>query len=106
VFQPHTYSRTAALLDDFAVAFGDADHVLVTGIYAARERDTLGISSKDIVERMAHPDARYVESLDGALAILLAELEPGAVAITLGAGDGYLVGEWLLAKLREREVSK
>jgi UDP-N-acetylmuramate--alanine ligase len=103
VFQPHTYSRTAALLDDFAAAFGDADHVLVTGIYAAREQDTLGVSAADLVARMKHPDVQYVETLDKAAAALLDQVEPGGVVITLGAGDGYLVGEWLLHLLRGRE---
>jgi UDP-N-acetylmuramate--alanine ligase len=99
VFQPHTYSRTAALLDGFASAFDDADHVLVTGIYGAREHDTLGISGDDVVTRMDHPDARYVEALDGVVAALLKRVRSGDVVITLGAGDGYLVGEWVLEKL-------
>ena len=106
VFQPHTYSRTAVLLDDFAAAFGDADHVLVTGIYAAREQDTLGVSGADLVARMNHPDAQYFETLDGAAAVLLDKVEPGGVVITLGAGDGYLVGERLLHLLRDREVGQ
>jgi UDP-N-acetylmuramate--alanine ligase len=103
VFQPHTYSRTAALLDDFAAAFGQADHVLVTGIYAAREPETPGISGADVVARMEHPDARYVEALQAAARVLLAEVRPGDVVITMGAGDGYLIGQQLLAELEERE---
>jgi UDP-N-acetylmuramate--alanine ligase len=106
VFQPHTYSRTAALLQDFAAAFADADHVLVTGIYAAREQDTLGVSGADLVARMNHPDCRYVEALDDAVAVLLDEVKPGEVVITLGAGDGYLVGERMLVLLRGREVGQ
>jgi UDP-N-acetylmuramate--alanine ligase len=110
VFQPHTYSRTAALLDDFAAALGEADHVLVTGIYAARERDTLGVSGADIVARMTAgaADARvgaaaaYVETLDGAVEMLLEGVRPGDVVITLGAGDGYLIGEELLNRLKGR----
>lgn len=104
VFQPHTYSRTAALLDDFAAAFDDSDHVVVTGIFAAREQDTLGVSGKDIVVRMEHPDAQYVQSLDGAEAMLQARIEPGDVIITLGAGDGYIIGEKLIDKMRDRET--
>ena len=105
VFQPHTFSRTAALLDDFAASFDDADHVIITAIYAARERDTGQVSGADIVVRMqarstAHPDARYVESLDSAAAWLMERLEPGAVVITLGAGNGYRVGEQVLERLR------
>ncbi|MCL7451634.1 MAG: UDP-N-acetylmuramate--L-alanine ligase [Anaerolineae bacterium] len=103
VFQPHTYSRTATLLDDFAGAFGDADHVLVTGIYGARETQTLGVSGQDVVRRSGHPDVRYVEELDDAVQVLLDYVEPGDVVITLGAGNGYLVGENLLVHLEGRE---
>jgi UDP-N-acetylmuramate--alanine ligase len=103
VFQPHTFSRTAALLDDFARAFGDAEHVLVTGIYGAREEESLAISGEDVVSRMGHIDARYVEQLDDAVQVLLNCVEPGDVVITLGAGNGYLVGEKLLAHLEARE---
>lgn len=93
LFQPHTFSRTRALLDDFAGAFGDADVVLITEIYAAREQDDSGLSARAIVERMRlheplpHPNARYVETLDTAQDILRKELCPGDVLITLGAGN-------------------
>lgn len=114
VFQPHTYSRTATLLDDFAGAFGGADHVLVTDIYAAREQNTLGISGADIVARMAgsrsagdsaigeaiHPDAQYASTLDIAVEQLVERAKSGDVVITLGAGDGYLIGEHMLQQLQ------
>ncbi len=103
VFQPHTYSRTRALLDEFAQAFDDADAVIVTEIYAAREHDTLGMSGRDIVARMDHPDVRFVPSLDQVLDELVRRVTPGAVVITLGAGDVNRVGE-RLAVLRD-EVS-
>jgi UDP-N-acetylmuramate--alanine ligase len=108
VFQPHTFSRTAALLDGFAAAFGDADHVLVTSIYAAREQDTGHVSGLDIVARMAaggepRPDAYYVESMDSAVSWLLDRIEPGAVIITLGAGDGFRIGEQVLDYLRSSD---
>jgi UDP-N-acetylmuramate--alanine ligase len=99
VFQPHTYSRTKALLDEFAESFGDADHVIVVDIYAAREYDDLGVSAADIVARMAHPDVRHIASLDEAVTYLGQHLKPGEVLITLGAGDGYLVGERVLTGL-------
>jgi UDP-N-acetylmuramate--alanine ligase len=105
VFQPHTYSRTKALLDEFAASFADADHVIVTDIYAAREFDDLGVSAVDIVVRMKHPDARYIPGLDEAADRLSDYLKPGHVLITLGAGDGYRVGEDVLARGRERQVS-
>ena len=99
VWQPHTYSRTQALLADFAQAFGVADHVIVLPIYAARETDMLGISSADVVAAMSHPDARCAGSLDEAVVWLGTEVRPGDVMLTLGAGDGYKVGEWLLEVL-------
>jgi UDP-N-acetylmuramate--alanine ligase len=106
VFQPHTSSRTAAMLDDFAAALGEADHVLVTGIYAAREQDTLGLSGADIVGRMGNADAAYVETLNATAAVLLERVQPGDVVITLGAGDGYLIGERLLERLASRQREK
>ncbi len=104
VWQPHTYSRTKALLGDFARAFGVANHVIVLPIYAARETDTLGISGVDVVSAMEHPDVRYGTSLDEALVWLGTEVEPGDVVLTLGAGDGYKVGEWLLEVLDDGQA--
>jgi UDP-N-acetylmuramate--alanine ligase len=106
VFQPHTYSRTKALLDEFAASFADADHVIVTDIYAAREFDDLGVSAADIVARMKHPDARHIPGLDEAADRLSDYLKSGHVLITLGAGDGYRVGEDVLARERERQASR
>ena len=99
VWQPHTYSRTKTLLEDFAQAFGIADHVIVLPIYAAREMDTLGIRSADVVAAMQHPDVRCAVSLDEAVVWLGTEVRPSDVVLTLGAGDGYRVGEWLLQVL-------
>ncbi len=101
VFQPHTYSRTRALLQAFASSFRQADHVLVTDIYAARERETLGVHASQLAELAAqqHPDVRYIGGLDNAVKTLLAELRSGDVLLTLGAGDGYLVGERVLTAL-------
>ena len=105
VWQPHTYSRTVTLLADFVRAFGAADHVVVLPIYAARETDTLGVSSASVVAAMQHPDARCARSLDEAVVWLGTELQPGDVVLTLGAGDGYLVGEWLLEVLGNNDYS-
>jgi UDP-N-acetylmuramate--alanine ligase len=105
VFQPHTYSRVRSLMDDFAAAFMDADRVIVTAIYASRERDTLDVSGQDIVTRMSDAsrrDARYIADLDEAAAHLLANVKPGDVVITLSAGDGNQVGEKLLQELMKK----
>jgi UDP-N-acetylmuramate--alanine ligase len=104
VFQPHTYSRTRALLAEFAESFGDADHVIVVDIYPAREYDDLGVSAADVVARMTHPDARHITTLDDATDYLLGHLTAGDVLITLGAGDGWRVGEKVLASLRKRKM--
>ncbi len=104
VFQPHTYSRTKALLSAFAESFDDADHVIVVDIYPAREYDDLGVSAADVVARMTHPDARHIAGLDDAADYLTQHLRPGDVLITLGAGDGYLVGEKVLAGLGRVET--
>lgn len=87
VFQPHTFTRTRALLGGFATAFEAADHVIVTEIYAAREHDTLGMSGRDIVDIMKHRDARFIPTLEQAKNFVLDNVQPGGVLITLGAGD-------------------
>lgn len=92
IFQPHTYSRTRALLDEFAQAFGDADEVIVTDIYAAREEETLGVSSADLIARTTHPHMRYMPSLDATLELVTTHLQAGDVLITLGAGDVNSIG--------------
>ena len=106
LFQPHTYSRTRTLLTEFCNSFENADHVLITDIYAARERDTLGVAASDLVQVLAsHPDARYAGNLDAATDTLLAGLRAGDVLLTLGAGDGNQVGQRVLAGLQARAVS-
>jgi len=104
VFQPHTFSRTRALLDEFAACFVDADHVIVLDIYPAREvaADFAGVSAQALVARMAHPDARHIGAHAEAVDHLLAQLRPGDVLITLGAGDGNQIGEQVLARLEAR----
>jgi UDP-N-acetylmuramate--alanine ligase len=101
MFQPHTYSRTKALWNEFAGAFGDADHVLITDIYRSRELPDETVSAKQLVAQMTHPDARYVPSLTEAVKVLMAELKPGDILLTLGAGDGNVVGDKVLEGLRK-----
>ena len=102
--QPHTYSRTLALLDDWATAFGAADVVRIGDIFAAREADTLGMDSAALARRIAHPDVRSAGDLGAAVAALLDLIQPGDVLLTLGAGDGYKVGEQILKHLQSREL--
>jgi UDP-N-acetylmuramate--alanine ligase len=98
--QPHTYSRTRALLGEWATAFGDTDIVLIGEIYAARERDTLGLDSAAVAKAIDHPNVHAVGGMEHAVATLLGLLKPGDVLLTLGAGDGYRVGERVLEELR------
>lgn len=99
VFQPHTFSRTKHLLDEFAQSFAAADEVLITDIYAAREADDGAIHARAVVERSQHPHMRYVGALDDAVATLAAEVRSGDVVIVMGAGDSHQVGTALLAAL-------
>ncbi len=97
VHQPHTYTRTRDLLPDFAAALAEADVVVLTPIYAARERDTLGVSSADLAAVMRHhPAVTLVESLDEAIEYVRDVLRPGDVLITLGAGDVNQVGKQII----------
>lgn len=102
VFQPHTFSRTQVLFNEYRTSFQDADHVLVTPIYAARERDEQQISSMDLVNGVAHHDMRYVPDLQSAVQELVHNVKSGDVVLTMGAGDGYRVGEDVLSILREK----
>lgn len=102
VWQPHTYSRTRELMDAFARAFEDANRVIVLPIYAARERDDLGVSASDAAAAMEHPEVEVVRSLGMAVDRLLGEVQAGDVVLTLGAGDSDLVGDRLLAERGER----
>lgn len=103
VFQPHTYTRTKALLNDFANAFAGANMVLLTDIYAAREKDTYGISTADLAAEMSktHSNSKYVGSLQDAAKVLSGELGKGDLLITMGAGDVYQVAQLLLSNNRQ-----
>jgi UDP-N-acetylmuramate--alanine ligase len=102
VFQPHTFSRTERMIYRMGESFGDADHVIVTDIYAAREADDGRVSAAELVAASPHRDIRHIGDLATAAGYLTEHVEPGAVVITLGAGDSHKVGELLLAALAER----
>jgi UDP-N-acetylmuramate--alanine ligase len=95
VHQPHTFSRLKALLPEFATAFADADVVVITEVYPARETDTLGVSSRDLVAAM-RPAVHYAADLTEAAHLVMTLLRPGDVLLTLGAGDVFRVGEMVL----------
>ena len=100
VFQPHTYTRTKAFLDQFAEALSAADEVILTDIYAARETDTLGVSSRDVAERIEKLGTRahYIPSFDEIETFILENCMNGDLLITMGAGDIVKVGEKLLGQ--------
>ncbi len=106
LFQPHTYSRTAAFLSRWRNAFALADHVLVTDIYAAREKDTLGLTGEKVAATLNHPDVRFVGDVEQAAEKLSHWLQPGAVLITMGAGTSGQVGEMVLRRLRAQEANR
>jgi UDP-N-acetylmuramate--alanine ligase len=99
VWQPHTYSRTQALLGEFAGAFGDSDHVLVTEVFASRETNQDHFSARQVVDEMHHADAQFFPSLVQTSEYLLEHLQPGDVLIVLSAGDGDQVSDQVLAGL-------
>lgn len=98
VFQPHTYSRTKAFLSDFARVLSMADIVVLADIYAAREKNTIGISSKDLLAELQKngQESYYFPSFDEIETFLSEKCINNDLLITMGAGDVYLIGEHLL----------
>ena len=94
-FQPHTYSRTKALFDDFVRELKKADVVVLAEIYAARERNTIGISSAQLAEQI--PGAVYCETLPDVTAYLRENVREGDIVVTMGAGDIFRAGEALIS---------
>ena len=100
VFQPHTYTRTKALLPEFAKALSEADAVVLADIYAAREKNTLGISSKNLADEIEKlgTEVHYFPTFDEIENFLLENCNDNDLLITMGAGDVYKIGEKLLGK--------
>lgn len=93
-FQPHTYSRTAALFDSFVQVLSQADKTILAEIFAARETNQLGISSKDLSDQI--PGSEYYSTLEETTNRLRELAQPGDLILTVGAGDIYTVGEALV----------
>jgi len=100
VFQPHTYTRTKALFNDFIQALKDIDHLILTDIYAAREKDPGDINSQMLVEILSKlgTDVVYIDDFEKIKAHLLKNFLPKDMLITMGAGNVNLIGEMLLEK--------
>lgn len=105
VWQPHTFSRTRALQDHFASSFTNADHVIISEIYPAREKaqNFDNFSAAQVLDGMSHPDARLIPSLEAISAYLLQQLRPGDVLLVLSAGDADQICARVLSGLRERK---
>lgn len=109
VFQPHRYTRTQGLMDQFTRCFYQSDVLLVTEIYAASEPPIPGITGKRLTEEIAahgHHELYFCDTLENVLDQLLQSVAPGDVVITLGAGNIWQVGEWLLDSLGKKEPSQ
>ena len=106
VFQPHRYTRTQLLMDDFASAFHQADNVCIVDIYAASEPPIEGVTSAALVRRLqdyGHRSARYAASLGAAVEMIAREAAAGDAVLTLGAGNIWQAGDMLLQALKERK---
>ena len=98
IFQPHTYSRTKLLLDDFASVLTNFDNIVVTDIYAAREKDNKEISSMDLVEKIKSfgKDAKYISSFEDIITYVKNRACPNDIILTVGAGTITELGKKLL----------
>lgn len=105
VWQPHTYSRMQALWNDYLTAFADADHVLVTDIYAAREQPIPEVNSAAFVSDIYHRDARHTPSLNDAVAVLDANVFGPAVILIMSAGDAPQIGIDFLKRRQSRSTN-
>jgi len=104
VFQPHRYTRTQHLMDEFARSFHQADAVYVLDIYAASEPPIQGITASALVERMrkfGHQCVEYTATIEGTADAVVANVRAKDLVLTLGAGNVWQVGDRVLEKLRE-----
>jgi UDP-N-acetylmuramate--alanine ligase len=103
LFQPHRYSRTRDLMDEFASSFRDADFLVLLDIYAAGEKPIEGINSATLIEKIkkdGHNNALYVKDSDEAIRHLISNVRRGDLLLTLGAGNVWKIGDELLSRLR------
>jgi UDP-N-acetylmuramate--alanine ligase len=103
IFQPHRFSRTQDLFDDFITAFDGADRLILTDIYAAGEDAIAGVSSEALyhaIKKKGHLEVEYIAAKDAIAGPLSQTLRDGDIVLTLGAGDVYKVGEALVAALQ------
>jgi UDP-N-acetylmuramate--alanine ligase len=107
LFQPHRYSRTQDLMEEFARSFNNADVLMVTDIYAASEQPIEGVSAEVLTEnikRFGHKNANYIGDIETAAAKVVGFLKPGDLVITLGAGTVTRLSEEILALISEQKT--
>ncbi|MGH7897613.1 MAG: glutamate ligase domain-containing protein, partial [Candidatus Binatia bacterium] len=102
LFQPHTYSRTAYLLEGFRTCFADCDALFIARTYAAREEASAGMTGQDLGREIVRPSARYGGELEECADMIADELLAGDVFFTIGAGDVDKAGPMVLERLRKR----
>jgi UDP-N-acetylmuramate--alanine ligase len=108
LFQPHRYSRTHDLMQEFARSFNNADVLFITDIYAASEDPIEGVTAEALtaaIKRFGHKDANYIGSLDNAATIMREHVQPGDLVLTLGAGTVNRIADQLLSLLKETTLS-
>ena len=107
VFQPHTYTRAKFLMNEFSTAFEDADIVILSDIYAAREADTGEVNAAMMADRIAGTGKKvfYIKEFERIAEFLDKNAESGDLIITMGAGDIYKVGEMFLEARKKLAVS-
>ena len=98
IFQPHTYSRTKNLLEDFAKALLNFDHVIILDIYAARESNTYSVTSKDLVNKLLSigKEAKYLPDFEECVSYVKNHVQENDIVMTLGAGTVTQIGPMLL----------
>ncbi|MCP4724798.1 MAG: UDP-N-acetylmuramate--L-alanine ligase [bacterium] len=105
VFQPHLYSRTRDFSEEFGASFGNADKVIITDIYPAREKPIPGITGAIIVDsahKQGHSNVEFIPDKQNVIDYLSETAEPGDIVITLGAGDVWDISERLILKLKKK----
>lgn len=107
VFQPHRFTRTKALFDEFTHAFADADVLILNDIYPASEEPIAGVNSEALcsaIKKAGHPDVMYIPKTEDTIEYLLKIARPNDAVFTLGAGSVYKTGEAFLKQLAARET--
>ena len=98
IFQPHTYSRTMTLMDDFARALLNFDHIIITDIYAAREKNTYSVSAEDLANKVSSfdKDVKYIKDFEEIANYVKANAKPNDIVLTQGAGTIWKVGKMII----------